>query len=330
MAETIEDAEPKEFSATYEQLEALNKESEEIEEEIIRQQHALTKSLYEKREQVVAKIPDFWPLVFEQAPPEIDQYIQPSDSAVLLSSLESVSVSHFEIDNGAKGHPRSVSILFKFGDNDFFEDKILEKRFWMRRARNGTKGLVSEPVPIKWKEGKDLTQGLLDLAVKVWEQDKKKPDAEKKKTKPKDWTPEQKALRQKIDSFGLGGVSFFCWFGYRGQDISAEENALAVAEEEKRRADIAAGNVPKQAETDEEDEDEDEDEDPFALEIFPDGDEVAVTIDEDLWPGAIVYFMQAQEADGISDDDFEDDDEMVEDNDDDDDDEAPPLKRVKA
>lgn len=263
---------------------------------LVRQQHALSKALYEKREKLVAKIPNFWPLVLEQAPPDVDQYIQPQDSALLLSSLEAVSVSHFEIDNGGKGDPRSISVALTFSENEYFENTVLEKKFWYRRSKDGYAGLVSEPVPIKWKAGKDLTQGLLDLSVKVWEQDKKQSlaNGEKKKTKPEDWSADQKALKEKIDAYGLGGVSFFCWFGYRGEDISAEESQLAIAEDKKRRAERAAGNNPvlKEAEEDDE-EDDDEEDDPLALDIFPDGDDMAVAFSEDLWPSAIKYFSKS-------------------------------------
>ncbi|KAI0491107.1 nucleosome assembly protein [Xylaria cf. heliscus] len=333
MADIVE-----EINATYEGLADLEREFEDVETEIIRQQYTLTTPLYEKREKLVAKIPNFWPLVIEQAPPDVDQYIQPSDSAVLLSSLESLTVNHFEIDLGGKGDPRSMAIRMNFKENEYFEDKVLEKKFWYRRSKDGYAGLVSEPVPIKWKAGKDLTQGLLDLAVKVWEQDKKQgqnngASKDKKKTKPEDWTADQKALREKIDTFGLGGVSFFCWFGYRGEYISAEESAIAVQEDKKRRADKAEGKEDEMKEAEEDEEDEDDEDDPLALEIFPDGDDLAVSFSEDLWPSAIKYFTQAQEADAISDFDFEDDDEGMnegESENDDDGDEPPPLKKRKA
>lgn len=50
--------------------------------------------------------------------------------------------------------------------------------------------------------------------------------------------------------------------------------------------------LPLQAVSDEdEDQDEDGEEDiGMSLEIFPDGDDLAIAISEDLWPGAIKYF----------------------------------------
>lgn len=268
---------------------------------LVRQQYILTKPLYEKREKLVGKIPNFWPLVIEQAPPDVDQYIQPIDSAVLLSSLASISVSHFEIENGGKGDPRSIAIKMEFAENEHFEDKVLEKKFWYRRSKDGYAGFVSEPISIKWKAGKDLTRGLLDLVAKVWEKDKKEQgqangtSKDKKTTKPEDWTADQKALREKIDAFGLGGVSFFCWFGYRGKPISAEENAFVVEEDKRRLAQKAAGKAAEPTEAEEEeDKEEDEEEDPFALEIFPDGDDLAIAFAEDLWPSALKYFGESR------------------------------------
>ncbi|KAI4863231.1 nucleosome assembly protein [Hypoxylon rubiginosum] len=304
--------------ATYEELMDLERDFEDTETEILRQQVILTKPLYEKREKLIAKIPNFWALVFEQAPADLDQFIHPTDSAVLLSSLTSLSVSHFDIENGGKGEPRNFSIKMEFSENEWFENKVLEKKFWHRESKDGDAGLVSEPVPIKWKSAdKDLTQGMLDLAVKVWENDKKQGQSDSTKVKKeKDYTPDEKALKEKVNATSRGAVSFFAWFGFRGLNISEEESRLAVEKEKKERADRAAGKVPDLQEVDdEEDEDEDEDEDPFELEIFREGDELAIEISEDLWPNAIKYFTQAQEVD-ISDMDFEDideDEEMDED-----------------
>ncbi|CAJ2507888.1 Uu.00g090740.m01.CDS01 [Anthostomella pinea] len=333
-----------EINVTYEELAELEKEFDDVDTEIVRQQVALTKPLYEKRAKVIAKIPNFWALVIEAAPQDIDQYIFPSDSAALLSSVTNLSVSHFEIEDGSNGDPRSISIKFEFEENEFFENKVLEKKFWYRRSKDGFAGLVSEPVPIKWKAGKDLTDGLLDMAVNVWEQDKKQGQANgdsKKQSKAKDWRPDQKALKEKIDASGLGAVSFFCWFGYRGEHVSAEESRIATEEEKKRRADKAAGKDDEAPELKEADEDEDEDEeddenDPDALEIFPDGDELAIAFSEDLFPNAIKFFTQAQEEDALSEVDFEEDDEDMDDDapmlvqgEDKSDDEAPPSKKRK-
>ncbi|KAK1760869.1 nucleosome assembly protein [Echria macrotheca] len=286
---------------TYQQLSDLEHDFDDVETEIIRQQVRLTEPLYEKRRELVSQIPGFWNLVIEQAPSDIDEWIQPSDSAVLLSSLTSLSVSHFEVEGGAQGDPRSVAIRWEFAENDFFEDRVLEKKFWYRHSKNGSSGLVSEPVNIKWKEGKDLTEGLLSLAKAVWDEDQAQGTIQTKK-KRKDLTATQKALEEKIDSIGLGGVSFFAWFGFRGDPVTAEESRTAVQEQKDRRHRRKNGEDVESPAREEEEEDEEEDVD---LEIFPYGAQVAMAIADDLWPGAIKYFTQAQEEDEMSDVDFE-------------------------
>jgi len=122
-----------------------------------------------------------------------------------------------------------------------------------------------------------------------------------------------------MEETGMGGVSFFCWFGFRGRKVSPEESEEGrKLEEEKRKA-------RKEGKYDEDDDDmdEDDDDDEYEYEIFPTADDLAVFIAEDLWPGAIKYFTNAQEADDMpSDLEFEEMDE-----DDSDDDEAPALKK---
>lgn len=228
--------------------------------------------------------------MFEQAPQDIDGYIQPTDANVLMSSLKSISVSHFEIDNEVEGgDPRSISIKWEFGENDYFEDRFLEKKFWYRRSKDSSwSGLVSEPVDIKWKSGKDLTHGLLAMARQVWDEEQNQ-GASAKIDKPEGMTPSQEALKKKIESAGgVGGVSFFAWFGYRGRHVTAEENRQS---QEERRLKMQ-GKMPEVTATEDKDEDMDED-DQDALEAFPGGDELAVCIADDLWQDAIKYFSKS-------------------------------------
>ncbi|KAL1841346.1 hypothetical protein VTJ49DRAFT_7126 [Mycothermus thermophilus] len=333
MADTIEES-----NVSYDELMDLENEFEDVETEIIRKQYEMSKPLYAKRAELVSQIKTFWPLVFEAAPMDIDEYIQPSDSALLLSSLKSLSVTRFELDaDPAKGDPRSFAIRFEFDENDHFEDKVLEKKFWWRASKDGFRGYVSEPVEIRWKAGKDLTDGLLSLAKAVYDEQKGKPrpaasgNAKDKKKEKEPLTDKQKALKEKIDQTGMGGVSFFAWFGYIGEYITAEESREALAEEaEERRKRKAGEAVPKKDDEDEdmEDaEDSDDEDDDDDLDIFPAGDAVAMAIADDLWPNAIKYFVQAQEQDILSEIDEEFDDE---DDEDDEEEEAPKRKKQKA
>jgi len=185
-----------------------------------------------------------------------------------------------------------VAIRWEFAENDYFEDRVIEKKFWFRRSKANWTALVSEPVDIKWKEGKDLTEGLLGLAKAVWDEEQAN-GTNGAKSKGKGLTTKQKALKEKIDSIGLGSLSFFAWFGFRGDPISAEESKAATQEEKERRQRRAAGEeVVTPASKDEEDDDEDEENE--SLEIFPGGDQLAVAISDDLWPGAIKFFSKSR------------------------------------
>jgi len=282
----------------YEQLEALEDEFEEIELEMIRKQFTLTKDLYTRRQEFISSIPSFWPLVIEQSPPEIDEYIQPSDAALFMNSLHNISVDRPELPNG---DPRSFSVKFEFSENEYFEDKVVEKVFKWRNAKDGWAGLVSEPVTIKWKEGKDLTQGMLDLVRKVYD--------EEVKSKSKEETPNKKKLKEQMEATGLDGLSFFAFFGFHGPIVSDEEHAEATKKVETQKQ-LRKEGKPSE-DDDEMEEDEDEEDDMFEWEIFPTGDDLGVQFADELWPNAIRYFMQAQEneLEGLSDVDFEDDDD---------------------
>ncbi|KAF7885158.1 hypothetical protein EAF00_010976 [Botryotinia globosa] len=301
MAAALEDT-----PVSYEDLAEIEREFDDVETEIIRHQVSLTQPLYARRNKTISQIPNFWALVLEQAPPDIDQYIQPSDSALLLSSLTSLHVSHFELEDPQStkgGDPRSVSITWTFSPNEYFTDDRLVKKFWYRKSLGGWCGLVSEPVRIHWKKGKDLTGGLLDMVCDAW-------DAERKENSK--MTPQHKSLEKKTNNTSMGGLSFFAWFGFIGRKVSEEEskeaNARDLAKREARKdGKKVVESDNDEVEEDEEDEEDDEDELGMKLEIFPDGDDLAIAITEDLWPGAIKYFTAAQEQDALSDADFESD-----------------------
>jgi hypothetical protein len=263
---------------SYEQLEELEDDFEDVELEMLRYQHKLSKDLYAKREKVVSQIPSFWPLAIEQCPPDIDEYIQPADANLLLNHLTGLTVERFELPDG---DPRSVSIKWEFSENEFFENKTLEKKFWWRNALDKWSGHVSEPVEIKWKEGKDLTNGMLALSKQIFDEEAAGKTEE---------TEAKKKLKEQIDETGLGSLSFFAWFGFRGRKISADEHKEATKKDEERRKNIKAG---KKVEEMEEDDDEDDDDlDEYEYEIFPTGDDLAICIAEDLWPNAIKYFSK--------------------------------------
>lgn len=280
----------------------------------VRQNYILTRSIFADRAKLIEKIPHFWAIVFDEATEEIDRFIQPCDTDA-LNTLQTLHVSRFDIsfDTPGVGEPRSVRLTFTFGENSWFEDRVLEKTFWYRLSRTGYTGLVSEPVRIRWKEGKDLTEGLLDESCRLFEIETDIKKFERHPEPGHDTTQklnELKALRhalvEKLEHRLKGtqqdAISFFAWFGYRGRNVSAEESAGVVQTEIQRRkhrksrnengsadnvmiddheAESAASKVPLVIDTSELDH-----------EIFPAGEELAVAISDDLYPGAIKYFSQ--------------------------------------
>lgn len=233
---------------------------------------------------MIAKIPHFWTLVFEQAPTEFDSFILPSDAQIFAECFETLEVTRFEIDD-PKGSPRSVSIKFGFGDNEYFEDKVLEKKFWFRKTKDW-EGLVSEPVRINWKKGKDPTEGFTEAAFKLFEAKKKNGSSKSKHSD----LPEYKQLVKMIEESTEASPSFFAWFAFVSDYrwVSPEESEQTEKEDAERLAKM------KRGEKVDDDEDEEDDETDYQeTEVYPQGGEIATLIAEDLWPSAIKYYSKS-------------------------------------
>ena len=269
---------------------------------VVRQKVNLTRPLYASRSSLISKIPNFWPLVFEHAPPDIDEFIQPSDFVVLSSSLYNLSVSHDVVlcdspdDPGCnlqgtklsspngheklEGDPRSFLMTFSFAENSYFGATHITKKFWYHHSKYGWGGFVSEPVRIKWKEGKDLTEGLLDLICDAWESAQpSSQDSDEQDSEPSDpeTTAKESLLQQKLENAYMSERSFFAWFGYVGRHLrhrEANRRSSASSSSPWNQMNENADGVGTKA----------------FLEGFPRGDELAVAIAEDLWPGAIKYY----------------------------------------
>jgi hypothetical protein len=278
--------------------------------------------IYKKREEVISLPsvkPDFWARVFSSAPPEVDEYVLDSDAEILGEALKGLTVERFEVDAEGNGEPRSVRFSFEFDpeENSYFDNAKLVKEFYWRKQiiktssgkRRVWEGLVSDPVRINWKKDQDPTNGLLDAACDLFDAEKKGGDRKK--------LPEYEALVKKLelieaenmkddddedvkmpeddddDDESHAGVSFFAFFGYRGRDISAEQNKEAVKEDEERFAKMSKGEEVDDEDDDEDDEDEDLEllvDDLEDAEIFTDGEELAIALAEDIWPNALKYY----------------------------------------
>lgn len=280
----------------------------------MRQNYILTRSIFADRAKLVEKIPHFWAIVFDEAPVEIDRFIHPCDTDA-LNTLQTLHVSRFDVSFDAPdvGEPRSVRLTFTFGENSWFEDRILEKTFWYRLSRTGYTGLVSEPVRIRWREGKDLTEGLLDDSCRLFEIETDIKRLEKH-PEPKHDSPEKldvlkasrhtlvEKLENRLKGTQQDAISFFAWFGYRGRNVSAEESAEVVQNEINKRKPKKGRSENGSADNvmlDEHEVESAASKDPLVInnselghEIFPAGEELAVAISDDLYPGALKYFSQ--------------------------------------
>lgn len=326
------EASPDQFiieAETIRELQLIENSLQDVDTEITAKQYLMTRDVLAHRQNTIAKIPQFWAHVFDNASSELDTAITATDLQ-LLAHLQGLEVSRPEIPAQASpsdfgldkfGEPRSILIRFHFSENKWLSDTLLEKTFWYRYGKDGSSGLVSDPVRINWKGADvDLTGGLTDASYAFWAAQKQAPtqqldgvvhgDSRKARDAAAKEMPEYKNLANMLEFQHDGAISFFNFFSYRGRWTSAAESVEARAEHNAKRQVALAGT----AEDTDDDEDDDEDFAEEDIETFPAGHEVACNIAEDIWPSAIDYFLADTidsdgDMDGINIDDSSDEEE---------------------
>lgn len=131
-----------------EELEKINEEVVEKILEINQQYSEVRKPVYDKRDDIIKTIPDFWLTAF-MSHPLLGGLLSEEDQKIFkfLSSLE---VEEFkDVQSG-------FSISFNFNPNPFFEDSKLTKSFTFL-DEGVTKVTATK---IKWKDGKGLPNGV--------------------------------------------------------------------------------------------------------------------------------------------------------------------------
>ncbi|KAK2763106.1 hypothetical protein FQN54_009740 [Arachnomyces sp. PD_36] len=353
-------------------LAKIGEEFARAEVEVLRNTIVRMRPIYAGRAAYVSSTPavqsEFWRRVFAGAPNHVDSYVLPSDAEILGQSLRTMTVERFEVDENGAGEPRSVRLILEFDpeENKWFNgDKIVKDFYWrkeVKKTKNGNRlsweGLVSSPVRIPWKEGMDPTKGLLDAACDLADAEEKakagdaKLSLEKRKALPAFETLVQKVSKLQVDEEGgdsdedgeepmtvqsPAGMSFFALFGYRGKDLTAEESKAAAKSDNERFEKMLKGEEVDLSDDEDDDEDFYDDEWLEDAEIFPDGEELATAICDDLWPNAHKYYEQSFDVA----DDFDSDMDLAdlvglhgEDDDDEeggeDDEEAPPRKKART
>lgn len=161
---------------------------------------------------------------------------RPQTSASSHPSLHSRSTDT-KLKQSPKASRAACAFTFEFGANDIIEDTKLVKDLEYRPgAPGGTGSCASKPVAIKFKnKKKDVTHGLLDAAVELYSAE----EALKLKNGDQEidivdrealWQHEK--LRQKmikLDEDPEQDLSFFNWFGFRGDVGSRAEREPKVS-----------------------------------------------------------------------------------------------------
>ncbi|CCX05810.1 hypothetical protein FPQ18DRAFT_402043 [Pyronema domesticum] len=247
------------------QLAEIEKEFEQSEVEILRYTTLNQAKLFEKRDAVIAKIKGFWPHVLEDAAGScgFDEYITPED-AMLLIHVSSIKVTR---PNAEKGDPRDIQISVTLDDNDWTPAQTIVKDFTYQSVDGRTvteTGLISKPVEIKWKAGKDLTFGVNKAAIEAFEERVAGNGTYKK-------GPKEEAL---LALLMKQPSTFFNWFSYSGVHLALGEEPQDDEEAEKSPVE------------------------PFAF-----GDEIAISFAEDVYPSAVKYFTTSLEDEDEDEDD---------------------------
>ncbi|XP_033732468.1 protein SET-like [Pecten maximus] len=151
--ENADEQADKEQQEAIEQIDEVQNEidrlNEQASEEILKVEqkyNKLRQPYFQKRSDLIAKIPNFWVTVFVNHP-QVSALLNEEDEEA-LQFLSKVEVQEFEdIKSGYK-------INFFFDGNQYFENEVISKEFHL----NDTGEPSSKSTPIRWKAGKDLTK----------------------------------------------------------------------------------------------------------------------------------------------------------------------------
>ncbi|CAA7013665.1 unnamed protein product [Microthlaspi erraticum] len=129
-------------------LEKINEKASDEVLEVEQKYNVIRKPVYDKRNEIIQSIPDFWLTAF-LSHPALGELLTEEDQKI-FKHLVSLDVED------AKDVRSGYSITFHFSPNPFFEDAKLTKTFTF--LDEGTTKITA--TPIKWKEGKGLPNGV--------------------------------------------------------------------------------------------------------------------------------------------------------------------------
>ncbi|KAL1765681.1 SET isoform X1 [Sigmodon hispidus] len=128
------------------EIDRLNEQASEEILKVEQKYNKLRQPFFQKRSELIAKIPNFWVTTFVNHP-QVSALLGEEDEEA-LHYLTRVEVTEFEdIKSGYR-------IDFYFDENPYFANKVLSKEFHLNESGDPS----SKSTEIKWKSGKDLTK----------------------------------------------------------------------------------------------------------------------------------------------------------------------------
>ncbi|CAA0836069.1 NAP1-related protein 2, partial [Striga hermonthica] len=129
------------------ELEKINEEASEKVLEVEQKYNEVRKPVYDKRNNVIKSIPDFWLTAF-MSHPALSELLTDEDQKIFKY------LSNLEVED-CKDVKSGYSITFHFKPNPYFEDTKLTKTFAF--LEEGTTKITA--TSIKWKEGMGIPNG---------------------------------------------------------------------------------------------------------------------------------------------------------------------------
>ncbi|XP_077213370.1 NAP1-related protein 2-like [Tasmannia lanceolata] len=132
------------------ELEKVNEEASDKVLEVEQKYNEIRRPVYNKRNEIMQSIPDFWLTAFLSHPVLCDLLTE--EDQKIFKYLLSLDVEDF------KDVKSGYSVTFNFSPNPYFEDTKLTKTFCF--FDEGTAKITG--TTIKWKEGMDIANGVGD------------------------------------------------------------------------------------------------------------------------------------------------------------------------
>jgi template-activating factor I len=132
------------------ELEKINEEASEKVLEVEQRYNEIRKPVYDRRNDIIKSIPDFWLTAF-MSHPALSELLSEEDQKIFKY------LSNLEVED-CKDVKSGYSIMFHFKPNPYFEDTKLTKTFSF--LEEGTTKITA--TSIKWKEGMGIPNGVAE------------------------------------------------------------------------------------------------------------------------------------------------------------------------